>query len=64
MKGAKIMALRKELIDELMQDYQMTKSLLERALDGELTHHLGHEKHGRVENETRAIPATAKVPRR
>lgn len=60
------MALRKELIDELMQDYQkpedllgengllkqLTKSLLERALDGELTHHLGHEKYGRVENET------------
>lgn len=60
------MVLRKELIDELMQDYQkpedllgengllkqLTKSLLERALDGELTHHLGHEKNGRIENET------------
>ena len=54
MKRAKIMTLRKELIDELMQDYQkpedllgengilkqLTKSLLEHALDGELTYHV------------------------
>jgi len=60
------MTLRKELIDELMQNYekpedllgengllkQLTKSLLERALDGELTHHLGHEKNGKIDNET------------
>jgi putative transposase len=49
-----------ELLDELLKDYkkpedllgqdgllqQLTKALVERALDGELTHHLGYEKHG------------------
>jgi putative transposase len=48
-----------ELLDELLKDYkkpddllgqdgllqQLTKALVERALDGELTHHLGYEKH-------------------
>jgi transposase-like protein len=29
--------------DGLLQ--QLTKALVERALDGELTHHLGYEKH-------------------
>ena len=56
------MAIRKELLDELLKDYkkredllgatgilkELTKGLLERALAGELTHHLGYEK-----NETR-----------
>jgi len=51
--------LRKELIEELMQHYQnpedilgkngllkqLTKALLERAMEGELTHHLGYEKY-------------------
>jgi putative transposase len=51
--------IRPELLDELLQDYQkpddllgqdgllqqLTKALVERALDGELTHHLGYEKH-------------------
>jgi len=50
---------RKELLDELMQHYQdpedllgergllrqLTKALIERAMEGELTHHLGYEKH-------------------
>ena len=49
------------LIDQLLQDYQkpedllgeqgilkeLTKRLLERALAGELTHHLGYQKHDR-----------------
>ena len=49
-----------ELLDELLKDYkqpddllgeqgllqQLTKALVERALQGELTHHLGYEKHG------------------
>jgi putative transposase len=53
------MPIRKELLDELMQEYQnpedllgeaglfnqLKKTLLERALAGELTHHLGYEKH-------------------
>ena len=53
------MAIRKELLDELLKDYknpedllgdsgilkQLTKALLDRALEGEMTHHLGYEKH-------------------
>jgi putative transposase len=51
--------IRPELLDELLKDYQkpddllgqdgllqqLTKALVERALDGELTHHLGYDKH-------------------
>ncbi len=37
---------------------QMTKTVLETALDEELTEHLGHEKHGQVGNETGQRPAT------
>src|SRR5215213_5593172 len=51
--------IRPELLDELLKGYQkpddllgqdgllqqLTKALVERALDGELTHHLGYEKH-------------------
>jgi putative transposase len=51
--------IRPELLDELLKDYrkpddllgqdgllqQLTKALVERALDGELTHHLGYECH-------------------
>jgi putative transposase len=51
--------IRPELLDELLKDYrkpddllgqdgllqQLTKALVERPLDGELTHHLGYEKH-------------------
>jgi putative transposase len=53
------MEIRKELLDELIKDYQkpedligetgllkqLTKALMERALGAELTHHLGYEKH-------------------
>ena len=53
------MPITKELLDELMKEYrspedllgeagllnQLKKALLERALDGELTHHLGYDKH-------------------
>lgn len=53
------MAISPKLIDEILKDYnspddllgdngllqQLTKALLERALQGELTHHLGYEKH-------------------
>jgi putative transposase len=52
------MAVKQELIDELLRDYQkpedligesgllkqLTKALVERALKSELTHHLGYEK--------------------
>lgn len=54
------MAIRQELVDELLKDYQkpedligesgllkqLTKALIERALKGELTHHLGYEPKG------------------
>jgi transposase-like protein len=50
--------IRPELLDELLKDYrkpedllsrdgllqQQTKAMVERALNGELTHHLGYEK--------------------
>src|SRR5215211_575810 len=53
------MAISPQLIDQLLEDYQspsdllgddgllqqLTKALLERALEGELTHHLGYKKH-------------------
>lgn len=53
------MPLTPELLDELLKDYkspddllsqdgllqQLTKALVERALNGELTHHLGYDKH-------------------
>ena len=53
------MPISKELLDELLKDYstpedvlgqngllkQLTKAVIERALDGELTHHLGYGKH-------------------
>ena len=56
------MAIRNELIDELLKDYQnpediigengvlkqITKALLERAMHAELTHHLGYGKHDRA----------------
>jgi putative transposase len=53
------MAIDKELIDKLLADYQgpedligeqgllkqLTKALVERAMQAELTHHLGYKKH-------------------
>ena len=53
------MPITPELLDELLKDYkspddmfgddgllqQLTKAVVERALQGELTHHLGYEKH-------------------
>jgi putative transposase len=55
-------AIRTELIDELLKDYQkpediigengllkqFVKAVLERAMNAELTHHLGYEKHDRA----------------
>lgn len=55
------MTIRKELLDELIKDYknpedligengilkQLTKALLERAMEAELTHELGFEKNAR-----------------
>jgi len=56
----------KELLDTLMQDYknpedligetgllkQLTKQLLERAMQAEMTEHLGYEKNASVSNDT------------
>ena len=53
------MAIRDELLDELIKDCktpedllgkhgllkELSKGLLERMLQGEMTHHLGYEKH-------------------
>jgi hypothetical protein len=53
------MAITKEILDELLKGYQkpedllgqsgllqqLSKALIERVLDGEMTHHLGYEKH-------------------
>lgn len=53
------MPITPELLDELLKDYktpedmfgddgllqQLTKAVVERALQGEMTHHLGYEKH-------------------
>jgi len=66
LKGAH-MAIEKELLDRLLADYnckkpeeligengllkQLTKALLERALQAEMTVHLGHEKHGAIASE-------------
>jgi len=58
--------IRPELIDELLKDYQkpedvidddgllkqLTKAILKRALESELTHQLGCEKYFRAENPT------------
>jgi len=58
------MAIEKELLDRLLVDYnytkpedligengllkQLTKALFERALQAEMTVHLGHERHGSI----------------
>jgi putative transposase len=56
------MTIRKELLDELNKDYknledligengilkQLAKALLERAMEAELTHELGFEKHDKA----------------
>lgn len=53
------MAISKELLDELLKNYkdpkdligengllkELTKALMERVLEGEMTDHLGYEKH-------------------
>jgi len=55
-----------KLLDELMQNYQspedllgeggllkqLTKALVERAMEAELTHHLGYEKHAPIGNNS------------
>jgi putative transposase len=60
------MAIPKELLDELMKNYkgpedligengilkELTKSLVERALQGEMTNHLGYDKHSVEGNNT------------
>ena len=72
------MAIRKDLLDELLNDYknpedligdsgilkQLTKALLERALEAEMTHHLGYEKHcpsGRNTGNSRNGKNTKKI---
>ncbi len=60
------MPITKDLLDQLLNEYerpedllgdqgilqQLTKALVERALEGELTHHLGYRKHEAVGNHS------------
>lgn len=60
------MPITPEVLDQILKDYekpedllsdngllqQLTKALLERALNGELTHHLGYEKHDPAGNNS------------
>jgi putative transposase len=60
------MPITPEVLDEILKDYekpedllsengllqQLTKALVERALNGELTHHLGYEKHDSAGNNS------------
>ena len=60
------MPIRQELLDELLNEYekpedllgdqgilqQLTIALVERALEGEMTHHLGYQKHSSVGDHT------------
>jgi transposase-like protein len=51
------MAFSKEILDEILKDYhgpegimkQLTKALVERTMEAELTDHLGYEKHDQGE---------------
>ena len=59
-----------DLIDELLKDYQkpeditgdngllkqLTKAILERALESEMTHELGYKKHSRPAKPSRPGP--------
>ena len=58
------MSINKELIAELLKDYkspedllgkegilkQLQKAVIEKALEAEMTHHLGYEKHQRSDS--------------
>ena len=72
------MAIDKELIDKLLADYkgpedligeqgllkQLTKALVERAMQAELTHHLGYEERdpaGRGSSARRPEPGQDRV---
>lgn len=60
------MAITKEVLDELLKEYrgleditgpegllkQLTKALIERAMEAELTEHVGYEKHDQGEKRT------------
>ena len=60
------MPITNEVLDQILKDYekpedllsengllqQLTKALVERALNGELTHHLGYEKHSSSGNNS------------
>ncbi len=62
----KIMPITNEVLDQILKDYekpedllsengllqQLTKALVERALNGEMTHHLGYEKHSSSGNNS------------
>ena len=61
-----MMPITTDLLDQLLQEYekpedllgddgilqQLTKALVERALEGEMTHHLGYQKHDLTGNNS------------
>ena len=71
------MPITNEVLDQILKDYekpedllsengllqQLTEALVERALSGELTHHLGYQKHDPAGNNSGNSPngATPKV---
>lgn len=71
------MPIPKEIIDELMKNYakpedltgeegllsQLKKALIERAMEGELTHHLGYERHERRRGSNARNGASRKTVR-
>ena len=72
------MAIDLKLIDKLLADYkkpediigengllkQLTKALLERAMQAEMTDHLGYEKHDPAGQQQRQLAQRRDAPRR
>jgi len=65
-RGKEVMAINEEILRELLKDYktpedllgktgifhELKKSLLEKAMEGEMTHHLGYEKNDPAGNNS------------
>lgn len=71
------MAITKEVLDELLKDYkgpeditgtdgllkQLTKALVDRAMDAEMTMHLGYEKNDRSSMQMQPVSRYSLWPR-
>jgi transposase-like protein len=67
------MSIKPEILDEILKDYgkpenllsqggllqQLTKALVERALNSEITNHTSYDKHSHLGNKQGVIPETA-----